>query len=66
MNKVDLFNARNCSEKVEGGMEIDVVDVGSFKDIDKDGHDVTVSVLKSEEAPYHGCTIKYPADLYVL
>lgn len=56
MNKVDLFNARNCSEKVEGGMEISVVDVGSFRDIDKDGHEVTVSVLKAEDGSIY-CSI---------
>lgn len=46
MTKVDLFNAKNSSKPVEDGLEIALVDVGSFEDVDKDSHPVTVSVLK--------------------
>ena len=46
MNKIDIFNARNCSKQIEDGMTLEVVDTGSFPDVDKDGHDVTVTVLK--------------------
>lgn len=47
MTKVELFNAKNAGKKIEKGMQIDVVNVGTFPDVDKDGHDVTVVALKS-------------------
>ena len=48
MTKRDLFNAKNAGRKIEEGMVIDVVGVGEFPDKDKDGHDVTVTALKSK------------------
>lgn len=47
MTKVELFNAKNAGLKIEKGMQIEVVNTGSFPDVDKDGHDVTVVALKS-------------------
>lgn len=47
MTKVELFNAKNAGKKIEKGMQIDVVNVGTFPDVDKDGHDVIVVALKS-------------------
>lgn len=45
LSKKELFNAKSSSEKIEEGLQIDVVNVGSYCDTDKDGNDVTVSVL---------------------
>lgn len=45
LSKKELFNAKSSSEKIEEGLQIDVVNVGSYADTDKDGNDVTVSVL---------------------
>lgn len=47
LSKKELFNAKSSSEKIEKGLQIDVVNVGSYADTDKDGKDVTVSVLVS-------------------
>lgn len=49
MNKVQLFNAKNAGKKIEKGMKIEVVNVGTFPDVDKDGHDVTVAALESKK-----------------
>ena len=49
LSKKALFNAKNAGKKVENGITIDVVNVGTFEDKDKDGHDVTVSVLESKD-----------------
>ena len=49
LSKKELFNARSASEKLEAGLEIPVVNVGTYADKDKDGNDVTVSVLVSED-----------------
>lgn len=56
MNKIDIFNARNCSKQIEDGMTLNIVDTGSFPDVDKDGHDVTVTVLKDIEGDIY-CSI---------
>lgn len=48
MNKKQLFNAKNAGLKIEKGMQIEVVNTGSFPDVDKDGHDVTVVALESK------------------
>ena len=45
LTKKELFNAKASSQKIEKGMQIDVVNVGSYDDTDKDGNPVTVSVL---------------------
>ena len=49
LNKIDLFNAKNAGTPIEAGLIMTVVAVGTFADKDKDGHDVTVSVLKCED-----------------
>ena len=49
LSKKELFNARSASEKLEAGLEIPVVNVGTYPDTDKDGNAVTVSVLVSED-----------------
>ena len=49
LNKIDLFNAKNAGTPIEAGLEMVVTSVGTFPDKDKDGHDVTVSVLKCED-----------------
>lgn len=45
LSKKELFNAKASSQKIEEGLQIDVVNVGSYDDTDKDGNPVTVSVL---------------------
>ena len=49
LSKKELFNAKSSSYKIEEGLEIDVVNVGSYADTDKDGNDVMVSVLVSSD-----------------
>lgn len=49
LSKKEMFNARSASEKLENGLEIRVVNVGTYPDKDKDGNDVTVSVLVAED-----------------
>lgn len=45
LSKKELFNAKASSHKIEKGLQIDVVNVGSYADTDKDGNPVDVSVL---------------------
>lgn len=45
LSKKELFNAKASSQKIEKGLQIDVVNVGSYADTDKDGNPVKVSVL---------------------
>lgn len=45
LSKKELFNAKASSQKIEKGLQIDVVNVGTYGDTDKDGNPVTVSVL---------------------
>ncbi len=45
LSKKELFNAKASGHKIENGLQIDVVNVGSYADTDKDGNSVTVSVL---------------------
>lgn len=49
LSKKELFNAKASSQKIEKGLQIDVVNVGSYADTDKDGNDVTVSVLVDKD-----------------
>ena len=48
LSKKELFNAKSASEKIEKGLTINVVNVGTYADTDKDGKPVTVSVLVSD------------------
>lgn len=45
LSKKELFNAKSVSQKIEKGLQLDIVNVGSYADTDKDGNPVTVSVL---------------------
>lgn len=45
LSKKELFNAKASGQKIETGLQIDVVNVGSYNDKDKDGNPVVVSVL---------------------
>ena len=45
LSKKELFNAKASGQKIEKGLQIDVVNVGSYADTDKDGDPVKVSVL---------------------
>lgn len=45
LSKKELFNAKASGQKIEEGLQIDVVNVGSYADTDKDGNPVEVSVL---------------------
>lgn len=45
LSKKELFNAKASGHKIEKGLQIDVVNVGSYADTDKDGNSVTVTVL---------------------
>lgn len=48
LSKKELFNAKASGHKIEKGLQIDVVNVGSYADTDKDGNPVNVSVLVDE------------------
>lgn len=49
LSKKELFNAKASSHKIEKGLQIDVVNVGSYDDTDKDGNTVAVSVLVDKD-----------------
>lgn len=49
LSKKELFNAKASSHKIEKGLQIDVVNVGSYDDNDKDGNPVSVSVLVDKD-----------------
>lgn len=49
LSKKELFNAKASSQKIEKGLQIDVVNVGSYSDTDKDDNPVTVSVLVDKD-----------------
>ena len=55
LSKIELFNARNASNPISSGLEINVSSVGSYEDKDKDGKPVTVSVLKSTDNELYTC-----------
>ena len=48
LSKKELFNAKASGQKIEKGLQIDVVNVGAYTDTDKDGNPVDVSVLVDE------------------
>lgn len=49
LSKKELFNAKASGQKIEKGLQIDVVGVGSYADTDKDGNPVMVSVLVDKD-----------------
>lgn len=49
MTKKALFNAKNNGKKIENGLHIHCINVGTFEDKDKDGNDVTVTALEDKD-----------------
>ena len=49
LSSKELFNAKASSHKIEKGLQIDVVNVGTYSDTDKDGNPVAVSVLVDKD-----------------
>lgn len=49
LSKKELFNAKASGRKIDKGLQIDVVNVGSYADTDKDGNPVNVSVLVDKD-----------------
>lgn len=49
LSKKELFNAKASSQKIEKGLQIDVVNVGEYSDTDKNGNPVKVSVLVDKD-----------------
>lgn len=45
LSKKELFNAKASSQKIEKGLQIDVVNVGEYTDTNREGNSVKVSVL---------------------
>lgn len=58
LSKKELFNAKSSSQKIEKGLQIDVVNVGSYGDTDKAGNPVTVSVLVSADGTVYSSISK--------
>lgn len=48
LSKKEIFNAKSSGQKIEKGLQINVVNVGTYADTDKDGNPVNVSVLVDE------------------
>lgn len=66
MTKRELFNAKNCGNKMEAGMEIEVKSVGSFEDKDKDGNVVTASALVATDGKVYTAISATIADSLAL
>lgn len=49
LSKKELFNAKASSQKIEKGLQIDVVNVGEYADSDKEGNPVTVTVFVDKD-----------------
>lgn len=62
LSKKELFNAKSASVKIEKGLQIDVVNVGSYADTDKDGNPVTVSVLVNADGTVYSSISKTISD----
>lgn len=52
MTKKDLFNAKNSSKQLEDGLTLKVLDTAIMPDTYKDGKEVNVGVLKTEDGVY--------------
>lgn len=66
MTKRELFNAKNAGQKIEKGMTFTVVSLGQFNDKDKDGNDVVVTALATENGDIYttiSATIANSIDL---
>lgn len=55
LSKKELFNAKSSSNPIKPDMEIDVKNVGSYPDTDKDGNPVNVSVLVDVNDVVYSC-----------
>lgn len=55
LSKKELFNAKSSSSAIKPNMEIDVKNVGSYSDTDKDGNPVNVSVLVDVNGVVYSC-----------
>ena len=62
LSKKELFNAKSSSQKIEKGLQIDIVNVGSYGDTDKDGNPVTVSVLVNADGTVYSSISKTVND----
>lgn len=49
LTKKELFNAKASAKKIEKGLQLDIINVGSYVDTDKEGNTVTVSVFVDTE-----------------
>lgn len=49
MTKKELFNARNTGRQIEAGLTINLVDVDTFSDTDKNGNPIEVAALKDQD-----------------
>ena len=49
MTKKELFNARNTGRQLEAGLTINLVDVDTFSDFDKNGNAIEVAALKDQD-----------------
>ena len=52
LSKKDLFNAKNSSKQLEDGLMLKVLAVATMPDVDKDGKDIEVGVIKTEDGIY--------------
>lgn len=52
ISKKDLFNAKNSSKALEDGLMLKVLAVATMSEVDKDGKDIEVGVLKTEDGIY--------------
>lgn len=62
MTKIELFNAKNSSNMLENGMEIEIKSVGTFPEHDKDGNDVTASAFVATDGTVYTAISKTIAD----
>lgn len=52
ISKKDLFNAKNSSKQLEDGLMLKVLAATTMSDVDKDGKDIEIGVLKTEDGMY--------------
>lgn len=62
MTKIELFNAKNSSNALENGMQIEIKSVGTFPEHDKDGNEVTATALVSTDGTVYTAISKTIAD----
>ena len=62
MTKIELYNAKNSSNALENGMQIEVKSVGTFPEHDKDGNEVTATALVATDGTVYTAISKTIAD----